>query len=256
MAAQNRTLGKFHLTGLPPAPRGMPQIEVTFDIDANGILNVTAKDNATGKDQKITITSSSGLSKEEVDRMAKEADAHSAEDKAKREEIEAKNQLDSMVYQMEKMLRESGDKISGTERGEVENAIADAKKALESGDKASMDGTRTPDPGFAQAGRTDVQGGRYAGRAGSRSNCRHAAGRRRQRSGQERRRRDRRGVRGRRGQEVIASRRRQPLQHPERREGSALASRDRLEGRSGAPCCIEGMGEGNCNSKLRIRLTF
>jgi molecular chaperone DnaK len=142
MAAQNRTLGKFHLTGLPPAPRGVPQIEVTFDIDANGILNVTAKDNATGKDQKITITSSSGLSKEEVERMAKEADAHSAEDKAKREEIEAKNQLDSMVYQMEKMLRESGDKISGSERGEVENAIADAKKALESGDKAGMDRAR------------------------------------------------------------------------------------------------------------------
>jgi len=142
MAAQNRPLGKFHLTGLPPAPRGIPQIEVTFDIDANGILNVTAKEMATGKDQKITITSSSGLSKEEVERMAKEADAHSAEDKAKREEIDAKNQLDSMVYQMEKMLRESGDKISGSERGEVENAIADAKKALESGDKASMDRAR------------------------------------------------------------------------------------------------------------------
>jgi molecular chaperone DnaK len=142
MAAQNRTLGKFHLTGLPPAPRGVPQIEVTFDIDANGILNVTAKDNATGKDQKITITSSSGLSKEEVERMAKEADAHSAEDKAKREEIEAKNQLDSMVYQMEKMLRESGDKISGQDRGAVENAIADAKKALEAGDKAGMDRAR------------------------------------------------------------------------------------------------------------------
>jgi molecular chaperone DnaK len=120
----------------------MPQIEVTFDIDANGILNVTAKDMATGKDQKITITSSSGLSKEEVERMAKEADSHSAEDKAKREEIEAKNQLDSMVYQIEKMLRESGDKISGSERGDVENAIADAKKALESGDKASMDRAR------------------------------------------------------------------------------------------------------------------
>src|SRR6201987_4088208 len=142
MGGQNRTLGKFHLTGLPPAPRGMPQIEVTFDIDANGILNVTAKDMATGKDQTITNTSSSGLSKEEVERMAKEADAHSAEDKAKREEIEAKNQLDSMVYQMEKMLREAGDKISGSERGDVENAIADAKKALESGDKASMDRAR------------------------------------------------------------------------------------------------------------------
>ena len=142
LAAQNRTLGKFHLTGLPPAPRGVPQIEVTFDIDANGILNVTAKDNATGKDQKITITSSSGLSKEEVERMAKEADAHSAEDKVQREQIEAKNQLDSMVYSVEKMLKEQGDKISGSERGDVENTIADAKKALESSDKAVMDKAR------------------------------------------------------------------------------------------------------------------
>jgi molecular chaperone DnaK len=142
MAAQNRTLGKFHLTGLPPAPRGLPQIEVTFDIDANGILNVTAKDMATGKDQKITITSSSGLSKDEVERMAKEADAHSAEDKAKRDEIESRNQLDSMVYNVEKMLREHGDKISGSERGEVENAVADAKKALEGSDKSAMDRAR------------------------------------------------------------------------------------------------------------------
>ena len=112
MARDNRTLGKFHLTGLPMAPRGVPKIEVTFDIDANGILNVTAKDMATGKDQKITITSSSGLSKEEVERMAKEADAHAAEDKARRAEIESRNQLDGMVYQIEKMLREHGDKIS------------------------------------------------------------------------------------------------------------------------------------------------
>src|SRR5437660_1453930 len=139
MAAHNKSLGKFQLTGIRPAPRGLPQIEVTFDIDANGILNVTAKDMATQKDQKITITSSSGLSKEEVERMAKEADAHSAEDQAKREEIESRNQLDSMVYSVEKMLREHGDKISGSERGDVENAIADAKKALETGTKQAMD---------------------------------------------------------------------------------------------------------------------
>jgi molecular chaperone DnaK len=142
MAKDNRTLGKFHLTGLPMAPRGVPKIEVTFDIDANGILNVTAKDMATGKDQKITITSSSGLSKEEVERMAKEAESHSAEDKARRAEIESRNQLDGMVYQIEKMLREHGDKISGEERGAVENALGDAKKALEGTDPKAMDGAR------------------------------------------------------------------------------------------------------------------
>ena len=161
MARDNRTLGKFHLTGLPPAPRGVPQIEVTFDIDANGILNVNAKDMATGKDQKITITSSSGLSKEEVERMAKEADAHAAEDKAKREEVEARNQLDGMVYSIEKMLREHGDKISGQERSDVENALADAKKALEGTDAAAMNTAREKLPGgFAQAGGSDVQGAR------------------------------------------------------------------------------------------------
>ncbi|AXC10386.1 Chaperone protein DnaK [Acidisarcina polymorpha] len=131
MASQNRTLGKFKLGGIPPAQRGVPQIEVTFDIDANGILNVTAKDNATGKDQKITITSSSGLSKDEIDRMAKEADAHASEDKEKREEIEARNGLDNMVYNIEKMLKESGDKVSGSDKSDVETALAAAKKTLE-----------------------------------------------------------------------------------------------------------------------------
>jgi molecular chaperone DnaK len=131
LAAQNRTLGKFKLAGIPPAPRGIPQIEVTFDIDANGILNVTAKDNATGKDTRITITSSSGLSKEEVDRMAKDADAHSAEDKEKREEIEARNTLDGMVYNIEKMLKESGEKVQAADKTEVESALAEAKKTLE-----------------------------------------------------------------------------------------------------------------------------
>jgi molecular chaperone DnaK len=138
LANDNRTLGKFHLTGLPPAPRGVPQIEVTFDIDANGILNVTAKDKATNKEQKIQITSSSGLSKEEVERMAKEAEAHASEDKTKREEIEARNQLDSMVYQVEKTVKEHGDKISGDEKTQVETALADAKKALEGTDAAAM----------------------------------------------------------------------------------------------------------------------
>src|SRR5258707_934885 len=142
LAKDNRTLGKFHLTGLPPAPRGGPQIEVTFDIDANGILNVTAKDKATNKEQKIQITSSSGLSKEEVERMAKEAEAHSAEDKAKREEIEARNQLDGLVYNIEKMLKENGDKISGDDRSNVESALADAKKALEGTDGTAMNAAR------------------------------------------------------------------------------------------------------------------
>jgi molecular chaperone DnaK len=131
LAAQNRTLGKFKLAGIPPAPRGVPQIEVTFDIDANGILNVTAKDNATGKDTRITITSSSGLSKEEVEKMAKEADAHASEDKEKRDEIDARNSLDSLAYNIEKMLKESGDKIQGPEKAEVETVLAESKKVLE-----------------------------------------------------------------------------------------------------------------------------
>jgi len=130
MAAQNRTLGKFKLGGIPTAPRGMPQIEVTFDIDANGILNVTAHDKATGKDQKITITSSSGLSKEEVERMAKDAEAHAAEDKEQRDTIEARNGLDSLVYNIEKMLKESGDKVAESDKSETEAALAEAKTTL------------------------------------------------------------------------------------------------------------------------------
>jgi molecular chaperone DnaK len=130
LAAQNRTLGKFKLAGIPPAPRGVPQIEVTFDIDANGILNVTAKDTATGKDTRIQITSSSGLSKDEVEKMAKEAEAHASEDKEKREEIEARNQLDGLVYNIEKMLKDNGDKIQGPEKGEVESVLAESKATL------------------------------------------------------------------------------------------------------------------------------
>ena len=130
MAGQNRTLGKFKLAGIPPAPRGVPQIEVTFDIDANGILNVTAKDNATGKDTRITITSSSGLSKDEVERMAKDAEAHAAEDKSKRDEIEARNGLDSLVYNIEKMLKDSGEKVAAADKTDVEAALAEAKTTL------------------------------------------------------------------------------------------------------------------------------
>jgi molecular chaperone DnaK len=148
MAAQNRTLGKFKLGGILPAPRGVPQIEVTFDIDANGILNVSAKDNATGKDAKITITSSSGLSKEEVERMAKDAEAHAAEDKEAKEKIEAKNQLDSMVYNVEKMLKEGGEKVDAADKSEVETALADAKTTLSGG------------PDGAEAGKTELEAAR------------------------------------------------------------------------------------------------
>jgi molecular chaperone DnaK len=137
MAAQNRTLGKFKLGGIPTAPRGMPQIEVTFDIDANGILNVTAKDKATNKDAKITITSSSGLSKEEVERMAKDAEAHAAEDKEQRDKVEARNGLDSMVYNVDKMLKDSGEKVAAADKTDVETALAEAKKTLEGDASAS-----------------------------------------------------------------------------------------------------------------------
>src|SRR6202042_980153 len=130
LASQNRTLGKFKLGGIMPAPRGIPQIQVTFDIDANGILNVTAKDNATGKDAKITITSSSGLSKEEVERMAKDAEAHAAEDKEQREKVEARNGLDSLVYNVEKMLKDGGDKVAAADKTDVETALEGAKSTL------------------------------------------------------------------------------------------------------------------------------
>jgi molecular chaperone DnaK len=188
MAAQNRTLGKFKLGGIMPAPRGVPQIEVTFDIDANGILNVSAKDNATGKDAKIVITSSSGLSKEEVERMAKDAEAHAAEDKEAKEKIEARNQLDSMVYNVEKMLKEGGEKVNAADKGEVETALADAKTTL-TGDpgkteldaarerlttashklaealyKAQAAGTAPTDGDAAAAGTADEAGAKAAGK--------------------------------------------------------------------------------------------
>ena len=138
MARDNRTLGKFQLVGLPPAPRGVPQIEVTFDIDANGIVNVSAKDQGTGKEQKITITASSGLSKEEVDRMMREAETHSDEDKTRKEAIEARNQADQAVYAAERMMQEAGDKLSAEDRAPIESAAADVRKALESEDDAAL----------------------------------------------------------------------------------------------------------------------
>jgi molecular chaperone DnaK len=133
MAGDNRTLGKFHLIGIPPAPRGMPQVEVAFDIDANGIVNVSAKDMGTGREQKITITSSSGLSKDEIDKMMRDAESHAADDVKKREEIEARNKLDTLVYQMEKTLNENREKVGAT-AADVETAIAEAKTALAGGD--------------------------------------------------------------------------------------------------------------------------
>ena len=132
LARDNRTLGKFHLIGLPPAPRGVPQIEVTFDIDANGIVNVQAKDLGTGKEQKITITSSSGLSKDEVDRMMKEAESHADEDKKRREEIETRNRADQAVYGAERFVKDSGDKLSSADGRRSRAATESLKKAIES----------------------------------------------------------------------------------------------------------------------------
>ncbi|HWR50068.1 MAG TPA: molecular chaperone DnaK [Bryobacteraceae bacterium] len=133
MAPDNRLLGVFQLVGIPPAPRGIPQVEVTFDIDANGILNVTAKDRATNNEQKITITSSSGLSKGEVDKMTKDAEAHASDDRRKKEEIEARNQADAMVYNVEKMLKEHGSKVSEADRHEIETALEETKKVMKDG---------------------------------------------------------------------------------------------------------------------------
>jgi molecular chaperone DnaK len=138
LARDNRTLGKFHLIGLPPAPRGVPQIEVTFDIDANGIVNVQAKDLGTGKEQKITITSSSGLAKDEVDRMMREAESHAEDDKKRREEIEARNRADQAVYAAERFVKDSGDKLSAGDRQAIEAANESLKKAIESNDAAAI----------------------------------------------------------------------------------------------------------------------
>jgi molecular chaperone DnaK len=155
MARDNRTLGKFHLVGIPPAPRTIPQIEVTFDIDANGILNVSAKDLGTSKEQKITITSSSGLSKEEVERMTKEGEAHAEEDRRRKEEVESKNRADSLVYSVEKLLKENREKISESDAKNIEAAVEDAKKAIQEGDiskiNAAVDRLTTASHKLAEA---------------------------------------------------------------------------------------------------------
>ena len=155
MAKDNRTLGTFRLDGIPAAPRGVPQVEVTFDIDANGILNVSAKDKATGKEQKITITSSSGLSSSEVDKLVKEAEANEASDQARREIIEARNNLDNLVYQTDKLLSENRDKLPASEVTEVEAKLAAAKEALDTDDistlKAAFDELTASSHKLAQA---------------------------------------------------------------------------------------------------------
>ena len=138
LARDNKTIGKFHLTDIPPAPRGMPQIEVTFDIDANGILHVSAKDLGTGKEQKITITASSGLSKDEIEKMRRDAEAHADEDKKRREEVEVRNEADNAVYRSEKMLKDSAEKISGADKSKIEDAIKEVKEALKGGDASAI----------------------------------------------------------------------------------------------------------------------
>jgi molecular chaperone DnaK len=138
MAGQNRTLGKFHLVGIPPAPRGVPQVEVTFDIDANGIVNVSAKDLGTGREQKITITASSGLSKDEIDKMMRDAESHAEEDRVERERIEARNKLDGMIYSTERTLSEHRDKVDASTATDIEAALAEAKGKLESTDASEI----------------------------------------------------------------------------------------------------------------------
>jgi molecular chaperone DnaK len=154
MAAYNKTLGKFQLVDLPPAPRGVPQIEVTFDIDANGIVHVSAKDRATGKEQSMTITGQSSLPKDDIDRMVRDAEMHAEEDRRRRAEADTRNQADTLVYQTEKLLRENGDKIDAGERAKVETAVGALKDALNGSDvdaiKRGTENLMQVSQGFAQ----------------------------------------------------------------------------------------------------------
>jgi molecular chaperone DnaK len=178
MASDNKTLGKFHLVGIPPAPRGVPQIEVTFDIDANGIVNVSAKDVGTGREQKITITASSGLSKEEIDKMMKDAEAHAGEDEKKKAAIEARNRLDGLVYSVEKSFSENKDKLDSAASGDIETAIGDAKTALAGDDVDAMNNAfdrlqtashKLAEVLYSQAGTASAEGGSSEEQASSAS---------------------------------------------------------------------------------------
>jgi len=166
MAADNKLLGQFDLVGIPPAPRGVPQVEVTFDIDANGILAVHAKDKATAKEQSIRIEGSGGLSKAEIDRMISEAESHAGEDRQRREVIEKRNTLDSIVYQAGKTLTENADKISAEEKQKVEAALAEARSSLESDDVAVLDAARQKGEQSMHGGAEALYKAQNAGEAG------------------------------------------------------------------------------------------
>ncbi|MGP1427760.1 MAG: molecular chaperone DnaK [Treponema sp.] len=185
MAAQNRTLGNFDLVGIPPAPRGVPQIEVTFDIDANGIVHVSAKDLGTGKEQHIQITSSSGLSEDEINRMVKDAEANAASDKEKREAVDAKNEADSLIYATEKGLKDLGDKVSTAEKQNIETAVAELKKAVESGNTADIKAKteslkqasyKLAEEAYKQQGAQTGAGAADAGAAGNGSDASSSSG--------------------------------------------------------------------------------
>jgi molecular chaperone DnaK len=168
MAADNRTIGKFQLTGIPPAPRGVPQVEVTFDIDANGILHVSAKDKASGKEQKIRIEASSGLGDKDIDRMVKDAEAHAAEDARRREEIERRNRLDTLVYEVEKSSKEWVDKLDAELKSRLDGAVEGAKQALRSGNPEEISKALDAlQQAYSAAGASLYAAGRGAGPGGA-----------------------------------------------------------------------------------------
>ena len=186
MAADNKLLGQFDLMGIPPAPRGVPQIEVTFDIDANGIVNVSAKDKATNKEQQIRIQASGGLSDSEIEKMVKEAEANAAEDKKRKELVEAKNHAESLIHSTQKSLTELGDKVSAADKSTVEAAIADLKSAMEGSDAEAI---KAKTNALAQAamklGEAHVQGAGGGSRRSRRRRCRHRRERSRPETGED-----------------------------------------------------------------------